>query len=85
MSRKGIQVSQHGSEATEHGGRMEKTMRAKKKKPQTHWREPQEQALHWEGGRRHLLCTMGEPCSALRVDSTELLQGLLQTSRVAGL
>lgn len=32
MSRKGIQVSQHGSEATEHGGRMEKTMRAKKKK-----------------------------------------------------
>lgn len=42
MSGKGIQVSQHGGETTEYGGRMEKTMRARKKKTQTHWREPQE-------------------------------------------
>lgn len=46
MSRKGIQVSQHGGEATEHKGRMEKTMRARKKKTQSHWREPQERAVH---------------------------------------
>lgn len=83
-----MQASQHGDEATEHGGRMEKAMRTRKKerKKKSHWREPLEQYFYGkEAEGTGVACTTGEHRSVLCADKTALLQGLLQTAHVAGL
>lgn len=58
-----MQGSQHGGEATEHGGRMEKNMRIRKKTTNPLERTSERAVLLWEGVRRNLLyiaCTTGE-------------------------
>lgn len=73
-----MQGSQHGGEATEHGGRMEKTMRTRKKKKKnptgenygssTALRRTQKKPTVYTTG---LARTTGEHCLLLCADKTE--------------
>lgn len=87
-----MQGSQHGGEATEHGGRMEKTMRTRKKKKKIPLERTMGAVLLCEGRRRNLLYTPQDlhvqqentACSCVRTRPS-VLRGLLQTAHVAGL
>lgn len=94
MSREGMQGSQHGGEATEHGGRMEKNMRTRKKKKKknpTGGNHGSSTTL----GRRQKKPTVYTPQELhVQQESTawscvqtrpSVLWGLLQTAPVAGL
>lgn len=77
-----MQGSQRGGETTERGGRMEKTMRTRKKQKKNLPLEGTTGAvLLWEGGRRKLpyttgaAHTTGEHCLVLCVDKPNRVLG----------
>ena len=82
MSREGMQGSQHGGEATEHGRRMEKTMRTRKKKKKNPTGENHGSST--APGRRQkkptvyttgVARTTGEHCLVLCADKTKRAPG----------
>lgn len=87
-----MQASQHGDEATEHGGRMEKTMRTRTKRKKIPLERTKAAVLRRGRGRRSLLYVAQElhvrgesaawSCMQTR---PSVLRGLLQTAHVAGL